>query len=60
MSWITILLIGWPVASLIGGPLIGRFVGIRMDNPEDPPEVPASESPAKKAAFSKSALTAEL
>jgi hypothetical protein len=58
MSWTTILLIGWPVASLVCGPLIGRFVGVRKDDPADPPDAvapPLPEAKVKPAGFAKSA-----
>ena len=38
MSLTVILLLAWPVASLVGGPMIGRFVAVRMDEPEAMPE----------------------
>jgi len=62
MSWITVLLIGWPVTSLVCGPVIGRFVGVRMNNPLEPSEeaVPPPEAPAKPAGFAESALTLKL
>jgi hypothetical protein len=58
MSWITILLIGWPVVSVLCGPVVGRFVGTQTDNPADTQD-PAADGDAKSGLI-KSAFTLDL
>ena len=54
MSWTMLMLIGWPLASLAGGPVIGRFVAVRMDEPKSQPE---ANRPARPATETQAALS---
>jgi hypothetical protein len=64
MSWTAILLVGWPLASLVSGPTIGRFVAVYLENPpqiseHSQPVLAGLVSNAEAARFGESAITPE-